>query len=95
VAEPINITDARAKQHEEHAAKVRRLFDDHPEFAREAVIIVPSEGLLLVPKHMGATEITGVLERPKHMGATEITGVLERAKFAWLLAHFTGEGGDG
>ena len=60
-----NLSDASKKLEEEHAAKVKQLFEDNPELAKDALIISPSGQVTLTPEYMSTTSIVGILEAAK------------------------------
>lgn len=55
------LDDVRAARAEEHAAKVRKLFEEHPDCAREAIIVWPQGKVTLAPEHMSAIVLAGIL----------------------------------
>lgn len=59
------LEDVRASKAEEHATKVRKLFEEHPECAREAIIIWPQGQVTLAPEHLSTFSILGMLEAAK------------------------------
>lgn len=60
-----NLSDASKKLEEEHATKVKKLFEEHPEIAKDALIISPGGQVTLTPEYMSTTSIVGILEAAK------------------------------
>ena len=70
------LSDASKDTEEAHAKRVRQLFVDHPEIAKDAIIISPKCCVTLKPEHMLTVEVVGILEIAK-------SSIL----FAELMAH--------
>ena len=65
----VDLSQTKAEKEQAHADKVLSLFRDHPELAKDAVIISPpgpdSPGICLAPEHFSSTEVEGILESAK------------------------------
>lgn len=64
---PRNLRDAREQFKEKNREKVRKLFEDHPEIAEDAIIISPGSGVMLTPEGIGNAQIVSALEMLKTM----------------------------
>jgi len=65
---PTSLDDYKAKKEQEHANRVIQLFKDHPELAKEAIVVYApegGEGVVLAPEHLGTTFVVGLLEAAK------------------------------
>lgn len=65
----VQLGSVKEQARKAHAEKVKKLFEDHPEFAEGATIVVPGEGILLSPEDMSPVKLVGTLT----MACTAIT----------------------
>lgn len=65
----VQLGNVKEQARKAHAEKVKKLFEDHPELAEGAIIVVPGEGILLSPEDMSPAKLVGILT----MASTSVT----------------------